>query len=59
MRKGYWVDSTDMQGNPTRYWEEYRMAGGDFREAKIFNGKVVRPGWYIDKKTGQRIETDY
>lgn len=34
------------------------MPGGDFQEAKIFNGAVVRKGWYIDKN-GQKIETDY
>ncbi|MDP1862956.1 MAG: hypothetical protein Q8K52_03515 [Thiobacillus sp.] len=34
------------------------MPGGDFQEAKIFNGKAVRKGWYIDKN-GQKIETDY
>lgn len=38
---------------------KYKMAGGDFREAEVFNGKVVRAGWYIDPKTGQRVETDY
>ena len=37
----------------------YSMAGGDFREAEFHNGKVVRKGWYIDKKTGLKIETDY
>ena len=36
----------------------YSMAGGDFREAYILNGKVVDPGWYIDKN-GQKIETDF
>lgn len=34
------------------------MPGGDFQEARIFNGEVVRKGWYIDKN-GQKIETDY
>lgn len=37
---------------------EYFVPGGDFKEAKIFNGKVVQKGWYIDKN-GQKIETDY
>lgn len=37
----------------------YEMAGGDFEEAKIYNGKVVGKGWYIDKKTGQKVWTDY
>ncbi|PFH09431.1 hypothetical protein BCF11_1827 [Collimonas sp. PA-H2] len=27
------------------YGQAYEMAGGDFREAKIVNGKVVDPGW--------------
>ena len=35
------------------------MAGGDFREAEIYNGQVVRKGWYIDPKTGKKIETDF
>lgn len=34
------------------------LPGGDFQEAKIFNGEVVRKGWYIDK-SGQKIETDW
>jgi len=33
--------------------------GGDFKEAHIVNGKAVEKGWYIDKQTGQKIETDY
>ena len=37
---------------------EYFVPGGDFQEAKIYNGKVVQKGWYIDKN-GQKIETDY
>lgn len=36
----------------------YSMAGGDFREAYIYNGKVVEPGWHIDKN-GQKVETDF
>jgi hypothetical protein len=23
----------------------YYMAGGDFREDRVYNGKVVEPGW--------------
>ena len=38
---------------------EFSFAGGDFREAWIVKGNVTRKGWYIDKKTGQKIETDY
>jgi hypothetical protein len=35
----------------------YRMAGGDFREAGINNGKIIRPAWYVDKK-GNKVFTD-
>jgi hypothetical protein len=38
---------------------DFVMAGGDFREARIFNGQVLRKGWYIHPKTGQKIETDF
>jgi hypothetical protein len=37
----------------------FSMEGGDFCEARIVDGKPVKMGWYIDKKTGQRIETDF
>ncbi len=44
---------------PDRYYPtEYTLVGGDFQEAYIFNGKVVRKGWYIGK-TGQKVFTDY
>jgi hypothetical protein len=35
------------------------FAGGHFREADIENGKVLRKGWYIHPKTGEKIETDF
>lgn len=35
----------------------YSNFGGDFRPAEWFNGKVIRPGWYLDKKTGHKVET--
>ena len=41
------------------YPDWHIMAGGDFREAHIFNGKPRRKGWYIDRKTGRNIETDF
>ena len=44
----------------------YSFVGGDFREAtytdNVVDGRVVRThhkGWYIDKRTGQKVETDY
>lgn len=37
----------------------FSMEGGDFCEARIVDGKAVKKGWYIDKKTGQKIETDF
>lgn len=38
---------------------KFHHAGGDFQEAHIYNGQVLRKGWYIHPRTGQRIETDY
>jgi hypothetical protein len=38
---------------------EFGMAGGDFQEAEIVNGKAVRKGWYIHPKTKERVETDF
>ena len=38
---------------------KFHHAGGDFQEAYIFNGKVIRKGWYIHPKTGERFETDF
>lgn len=37
----------------------HSFAGGDFREAQIVSGIAVRKGWYIDPRTGQKIETDF
>jgi hypothetical protein len=45
----------DMQVRPPLSFE---IPDGDFAEAKIFNGQVVRKGWYIHPKTKQRIETN-
>lgn len=38
---------------------KFHHAGGDFQEAYIYQGEVLRKGWFIHPKTGQRIETDY
>jgi len=38
---------------------KFHHAGGDFQEAYIFNGKVIRKGWYIHPKTSERFETDF
>jgi hypothetical protein len=35
----------------------YSRYGGDFVPASWYNGKLMSMGWYVDKKTGQRIET--
>ena len=37
----------------------FHFAGGDFQEAFIENGKVLRKGWFIHPRTHQRIETDF
>jgi len=51
--------SKGSSGGPVFAPTRYAWIGGDFREAIVFNGKVIEPGWYIDPKTGQRIETDF
>ena len=38
---------------------KFHLAGGDFQEAYIYQGEVLRKGWFIHPKTGERIETDY
>ena len=58
-RPGYDPRERDRKGRPLHVSPVHSFAGGDFREAEIFNGKVVRKGWYIDRRTGQTIETDY
>ncbi|MDO9596148.1 MAG: hypothetical protein Q7J47_00355 [Azoarcus sp.] len=38
---------------------KFHHPGGDFQEAYIYNGKVLRKGWYIHPRSGERIETDF
>jgi hypothetical protein len=38
---------------------KFHHAGGDFQEAYIYQGEVLRKGWFIHPRTGQRIETDH
>lgn len=51
----------DLQGPPGTgpNYGKYTMAGGDFQEADIYNGKALRMGWYIHPKTKERIETPF
>jgi hypothetical protein len=51
----------DLQGPPGTgpNYGKYTMAGGDFQEADIYNGKALRMGWYIHPKTRARIETPF
>ena len=58
-RPGYDPNLRDPQGRDIHFPAVHSFAGGDFREAEIYNGKVLRRGWYIHPKTGQRFETDY
>jgi hypothetical protein len=58
-RPSYDPNRLDSHGQPVYVPPVHSMIGGDFREAEMFNGKAIRKGWYIDKKTGQRIETDF
>lgn len=58
-RPGFDPKKRDQFGEAVYVAPVHSFAGGDFREATIFNGQVVRKGWYIDPKTGQKIETDF
>ena len=58
-RPGYDPNLRDPQGRHIHFPAVHSFAGGDFREAEIVNGKVVRQGWYIERRTGRKVETDY
>jgi hypothetical protein len=58
-RPGFDPNARDQFGNQLHVRAVHSYAGGDFREAEIFNGQVVRKGWYIHPKTKQRVELDF
>jgi len=58
-RPGFDPRKRDKFGEAVYVAPVHSFAGGDFREARIFNGKPERMGWYIDPKTGRKIETDF
>jgi hypothetical protein len=58
-RPGFDPKKRDQFGEAVYVAPVHSFVGGDFREASILNGQVVRKGWYIDPKTGQKIETDF
>ena len=58
-RPGFDPKKRDQWGEAVYVGPVHSFAGGDFREAKIFNGKPVRKGWYIDRRSGKTVETDY
>ena len=58
-RPGFDPRKRDKYGEAVYVGPVHSFAGGDFREASIFNGKPERLGWYIDPRTGQTIETEY
>lgn len=58
-RPGYDPRIRDSSGEARYVAPVHSFVGGDFQEAKIYNGQVVRAGWYIDKKTGRKVETDH
>ena len=58
-RPGFDPKKRDQWGEAVYVGPVHSFAGGDFREAKIFNGKPVRKGWYIDRRAGKTFETDF
>lgn len=58
-RPGFDPKKRDQWGEAVYVAPVHSFVGGDFQEAKIFNGKAVRKGWYIHPRTKERIETDF
>ena len=58
-RPGFDPKNRDQFGEAVYVAPVHSFVGGDFREAKIFNGQAVRKGWYIHPKTGQKTETEF
>lgn len=58
-RPGYDPNKREADGSPRYVAAVHSSVGGDFQEAKIFNGQTIRKGWYIHPKTSERIETDF
>lgn len=58
-RPGFDPKKRDKYGEIAYVGPVHSFAGGDFREARIFNGRPERLGWYIHPRTGQTIDTDY
>ena len=58
-RPGFNPKKRDKWGEAVYVGPVHSFAGGDFREAEIFNGQVIRKGWYIHPRTKERIETDF
>ncbi len=58
-RPGFDPNKRDEFGNQLFVRAVHSFAGGDFREAQIINGQVVRKGWYVHPKTKQRIDLDF
>lgn len=56
---GWDIDRGHLPQGRREYPERFMMAGGDFREAEIFNGKIIRHGWYIHPITKEKILTDF
>jgi hypothetical protein len=68
-RPGYELKKRDSTGELLYIPPFRQMSGGDFKEARknyytlegkfLKGGAVWEKGWYIDKKTGKKIEVDY
>lgn len=62
-RPGYDPNKKDSMGQTLYVPPAFSMTGGDFKESRLIyytGGEPTKEkGWYIDKKTGRRVETDY
>jgi hypothetical protein len=48
----------ERDGAGTGYSLRYDMPGGDFKAARIVNGRAAEPGWQV-MSDGQKMQTDY
>jgi hypothetical protein len=52
------LEYTHREGNYVAMIPRIKMAGGDFVDSVVIDGKLITKGWYIDPVTNQKVEAD-
>jgi hypothetical protein len=52
------LEYTHREGNYVSMIPRVKMAGGDFVDSVVIDGKLISKGWYIDPVTNQKVEAD-